>query len=81
MFHEHYKQHSHKRIDESQFILIEKYEKHGQLKEREQDRLKTFYANDLCERKECLYFFFFCLLLILYFVIYLNQIVDYCLEF
>ena len=59
MFHEHYKQHSHKRIDESQFILIEKYEKHGQLKEREQDRLKTFYANDLCERKECLYFFFF----------------------
>ena len=34
-FHEHYGQHSHDRIDDWQFTLIEQCETHEQLKERE----------------------------------------------
>ena len=57
-FHEHYGQRNHIGIDDWQFTLIEQYEKHDQLKEKEtflQYRLKTFYPYGLHEKKECLY--------------------------
>ena len=57
-FHEHYGQHSHNRIDDRQFTLIEQCETHEELKEREtfwQHRLKTFYPYDLNEKREYLY--------------------------
>ena len=57
-FYEHYGQHSHNEIDDWQFTLIEKYETHEQLKERETfwpHRLKTFCPYGSNEKKEYLY--------------------------
>ena len=57
-FHEHYGHYSHNGIDHWQFTLIEQYETHQQLIEREtfwQRRLKTFYPYELNESKEYLY--------------------------
>ena len=52
-FHEHCGQHSHNGIDGWQFALIEQFDTHEQLKEREafwQHRFKTFYSHGLNEK-------------------------------
>ena len=52
-FHEHYGQHSHNGIHDWQFTLIEQYESHKQLKEKEtfwQHRFETFYSYGLDEK-------------------------------
>ena len=57
-FHDHHGQHSHNRIDNWQFTLIEQCETHEQLEERKkfwQHSLKTLYPYELNENKECLY--------------------------
>ena len=57
-FHEHYGQERHNGIDDWQFTLIEQFETHEWLKQREtfrQHRYKTFYSHRLDEKKDYLY--------------------------